>query len=92
MATAESPTFVVPPSPVLNGVTEHDDEEQQNGKRFDYMPDKLLPPKRNREANSTHRLSRLDVQRASTEIKRFVQSRLETDLNVIEVRKRKMTE
>lgn len=48
-----------------------------------YMPEKLLPPERNREANSTHRLSRLDVQRASTDIKRFVEARLEKDFNLV---------
>ena len=47
------------------------------------MPEKLLPPERNRQANSTHRLSRLDVQRASTDIKRFVEARLETDFNLV---------
>ena len=48
-----------------------------------YMPDAILPPERNREANSTHRLSRLDVQRASTDIKRFVEARLEKDFNLV---------
>ena len=48
-----------------------------------YMPDAILPPERNREANSTHRLSRLDVQRASTDIKRFVEARLENDFNLV---------
>lgn len=47
------------------------------------MPEKLLPPERNRQANSTHRLSRLDVQRASTDIKRFVEARLEKDFNLV---------
>jgi len=49
----------------------------------DYMPDTLLPPEHNREANSTHRLSRLDVQRAIADLKRFVEDRLEKDLNVV---------
>ena len=48
-----------------------------------YMPDAILPPERNREANSTHQLSRLDVQRASTDIKRFVEARLEKDFNLV---------
>ena len=48
-----------------------------------YMPEALLPPKRNREANSTHRLSRLDIQRASTDVKRFVEARLEKDFNLV---------
>ena len=51
-----------------------------------YMPDSVLPPERNREANSTHRLSRLDLQRAMTDVKRFVESRLESDLNLVKVR------
>lgn len=48
-----------------------------------YMPETLLPPERNREANSTHRLSRLDIQRASADVKRFVESRLEKDFNLV---------
>ena len=48
-----------------------------------YMPESLLPPKRNREASSTHRLSRLDIQRASTDVKRFVEARLEKDFNLV---------
>jgi aspartate--ammonia ligase len=48
-----------------------------------YMPPETLPPNKNRNANSTHRLSRLDVQRASTDIKRFVESRLENDLHLV---------
>lgn len=50
------------------------------------MPPEVLPPERNREANSTHRLSRLDLQRAMTDIKRFVEARLESDLKVVRVR------
>ena len=52
-----------------------------------YMPPELLPPPENWAANATHRLSRLEIQRASTEIKRFVEARLESDLNVIKVSK-----
>jgi hypothetical protein len=52
-----------------------------------YMPEEILPPPRNREANSTQRLTRREVQLASTMVKRFVERRLETDLNVFEVRK-----
>jgi aspartate--ammonia ligase len=48
-----------------------------------YMPAEKLPPKQNREANSTHRFSRLSLQCAITDVKRFVESRLEQDLNVI---------
>ena len=50
-----------------------------------YMPDELLPPERNRAANSTHRLSRMDLQRASTHLKRFVEKRLEEDLGLVKV-------
>jgi len=48
-----------------------------------YMPATVLPPEPNREANSTHRLSRLDIQRAGTDVKRFVEARLESDLNLV---------
>jgi aspartate--ammonia ligase len=47
-----------------------------------YMPSDLLPPERNREANATHRLTRLELQRAMTDIKRFVEFRLEKDLHL----------
>ena len=50
-----------------------------------YMPESVLPPPRNRDANATHRLSRLDIQRAIQDVKRFVEARLESDLNVIKV-------
>ena len=50
-----------------------------------YMPPELLPPKRNQNANSAHRLSRLDVQRAITDVKRFVEARLESDLDLVKV-------
>ena len=50
-----------------------------------YMPDSVLPPPHNREANSTHRLSRLDIQRAIQDVKRFVEARLESDLKVVKV-------
>lgn len=52
-------------------------------KEHGYMPNDLLPPVKNREANSTNRLSRLDVQRASTDIKRFFEHRLEEDLGLV---------
>ena len=55
----------------------------QTASATSYMPESLLPPKRNREANSTHRLSRLDIQRASTDVKRFVEARLEKDFNLV---------
>jgi hypothetical protein len=50
-----------------------------------YMPEEILPPEYNREANSTHRLSRLELQRAMTDVKRFVESRLESDLGLVKV-------
>jgi len=46
------------------------------------MPDAVLPPVENRPANSTHRLSRLQIQKASTEVRRFMEARLEKDLNL----------
>eukprot|EP00538_Stauroneis_constricta_P004711 CAMPEP_0119555866 /NCGR_PEP_ID=MMETSP1352-20130426/7950_1 /TAXON_ID=265584 /ORGANISM="Stauroneis constricta, Strain CCMP1120" /LENGTH=446 /DNA_ID=CAMNT_0007602719 /DNA_START=155 /DNA_END=1495 /DNA_ORIENTATION=+ len=48
-----------------------------------YMPSKMLPPPQNRNANSTHRLSRLEIQKASNMIKRFVEARLESDLHLV---------
>ncbi len=48
-----------------------------------YMPKEKLPSQQNREANSTHRFTRLELQVAITDIKRFVESRLEKDLNII---------
>lgn len=60
-------------------------EGSQNHKST-YMPMDLLPPKENWEANSTHRLSRIEMQKAMTKVRRFVERRLEADLNVFEVR------
>lgn len=54
-----------------------------------YMPEKVLPPERNRDANSTHRLSRMDLQRAINDVKRFIEGRLESDLNLVKVRRGK---
>jgi aspartate--ammonia ligase len=48
-----------------------------------YMPPETLPPERNREANSTRRLSRLEIQKAITDVKRFIEGRLESDLNLV---------
>lgn len=50
-----------------------------------YMPDSLLPPVRNRPAIASHRLSPKEIQRAIVDVKKFVENRLETDLNVIRV-------
>lgn len=52
----------------------------------DYMPPEILSPLKNRSANSSHRLSRLDMQRAITDVKRFVERRLEEDLKLVKVR------
>jgi hypothetical protein len=56
-----------------------------------YMSPDLLPPTRNLPANSTRRLSRLELQRAITTVKRFVEDRLERDLNLVKVSLRAMT-
>jgi len=58
-------------------------EEKKETSEATYMPDSLLPPTRNREAVSTKRLSRMDLQRAITDVKRFIENRLENDLNII---------
>ncbi|GFH56299.1 aspartate--ammonia ligase [Chaetoceros tenuissimus] len=57
--------------------------KKNDNKNETYMPDSILPKEYNRIANSTHRLSRLDIQRAMTDIKRFVEARLESDLNLV---------
>ena len=41
--------------------------------------------KDNLMANSTRRLSRIDMQKAMTKVKRFVETRLESDLNLFQV-------
>lgn len=51
-----------------------------------YMDPSLLPPKANLVANSTHRLSRLQLQQATQDIRRFVESRLESDFHLLKVR------
>jgi hypothetical protein len=71
--TDSSPTMVdVPP--------------QEQPEAGPYMPPEILPPGENLAANSTHRLSRLDVQRAIHDVKRFVEGRLESDLHLVKVR------
>jgi hypothetical protein len=52
---------------------------------FSYMQEETLPPEHNREANSTHRFSRLELQRAMTDVKFSCESRLESDLNLVKV-------
>ena len=55
------------------------------GSKAPYMNPAALPPERNRDANSTHRLSRLQIQKAINDIKRFVEHRLEDDMNLTKV-------
>jgi hypothetical protein len=55
--------------------------------RLLYMPPSILPPEQNLPANSTRRLTRLDVQRAINDVKRFVEGRLESDLRLVKVRR-----
>lgn len=52
-----------------------------------YMPVELLPPPENLPASSTRRLSRIEMQKAITDVKRFIEARLESDLHLIRVRK-----
>ena len=51
----------------------------------EYMPASMLPPMYNRPAIASHRLSAMDIQRAIVDVKKFVEHRLETDLNLIKV-------
>jgi hypothetical protein len=80
-----------PKPPVQNAIprTSHR-SHKNNNMMFDsnanYMPATLLPPPENFRANSTHRLSRLDMQRAITDVKRFIEKGLETDLCLVKVR------
>jgi hypothetical protein len=53
-----------------------------------YMPPEILPPEYNRMAGSTHRLSRLEIQKAMNDVKRFVEARLESDLHLTKVSSR----
>lgn len=53
------------------------------------MDPTILPPARNLNANSTHRLTRLEIQKAINDVKRFVESRLEEDLHLTKVRSNK---
>jgi hypothetical protein len=56
-----------------------------------YMPPEILPPAYNRMAGSTHRLSRLEIQKAMNDVKRFVEARLESDLHLTKVSSRLRT-
>lgn len=49
------------------------------------MPESLLPPEHNRKAIASHRLSSMEIQRAIDDVKKFVESRLEIDLNLVKV-------
>jgi hypothetical protein len=68
--------------PVTNALSSqviaHQEEEM-------YMPPGKLPPKENLSAGSTHRLGRLELVKAINDVKRFVEARLESDLNVVKV-------
>jgi hypothetical protein len=68
----------------------HDDvsflrQQEENKVESYYMPPELLPSMENRPAISTQRLSRMDMQRAMADVKRFIEDRLEQDLNLIRV-------
>jgi hypothetical protein len=71
------PTIKLPPHDV-SMIQPQEDEH-------DYMPPALLPPIEYRPAISTQRLSRMDMQRAIADVKRFMENRLEQDLNLIPV-------
>ena len=58
-------------------------QEQQQEEEPYYMPPSKLPSRSNLLKNSTRRLSRKQIQCAITDIKRFVEQRLEHDLNLI---------
>jgi len=62
--------------------------ETQDVAKTEYMPDSLFPPLYNRPAIASHRLSRMEIQKAIVDVKKFVENRLESDLNVIKVRRR----
>jgi len=74
--------------PLLRAVgakTEHATSKGDESNGGQYMPDELFPKAENRPAISTKRLSRLDVQRASNDVKRFCEDRLENDFNLVKV-------
>jgi hypothetical protein len=74
---------VVPPSRAEGMLIQQPQEKQLE--QPCYMPPELLPPLENRPAISTQRLSRMDIQRAIADVKRFMENRLEQDLNLIPV-------
>ena len=65
-------------------IKDNNQTTKSNKMSEEYMPMELLPPKENWEANSTKRLSRVEMQKAIAKVKRFVERRLETDLNLFE--------
>ena len=78
---------------------EHDDDDsgvvtssvpttasKMTKKKIEYMPRSLLPSKETILASSTNRLTRIELQKAIQDVKRFVESRFESDLNVFKVR------
>mmetsp|Transcript_12042 Transcript_12042/g.29017 ORF Transcript_12042/g.29017 Transcript_12042/m.29017 type:complete len:581 (+) Transcript_12042:516-2258(+) len=60
-----------------------DPKNKKSMKTQPYMSPSKLPPPHNLRKNSTRRLSRKQIQCAITDIKRFVELRLESDLNII---------
>lgn len=62
-----------------------DSEYGKVGTHKEYMPRSLLPDRDAIMASSTNRLSRIELQKAITDVKRFVEARLESDLNVFKV-------
>ena len=61
-------------------------EVDANVVKEEYMPAELLPPEYNRPAIASHRLSRIQIQKAIVDVKKFVENRFETNLNLIKVR------
>lgn len=78
-----SPTVKLRNAPIVQHVVSSD--MLGSSSTVPYMNPAILPPKRNRDANSTHRLSRLDIQKAINDVKRFVEKRLEEDLHLTKV-------
>ena len=79
VSTVASSFSTIPRPPVTHSVA------QVNGETSTYMPTRLLPPLENLPACSTRRLSRIEIQKAIADVKRFVETRLESDLALIRV-------
>ncbi|CAB9501152.1 Aspartate--ammonia ligase [Seminavis robusta] len=73
------PKHVVPRTTRFGSTMDRTETEQES----DYMPASLLPPMYNRPAIASNRLSPMEIQRAIVDVKKFVESRLESDLNLI---------